>query len=113
MVSTWGTKLNIRRGETSAAAVFEAFVAWNIANEVKCVCVYTISVSIVPRNDACLLLEQKLDMGDTMLWCACRHHILEKIMQAVVVLSLCPSKGPDIMIFKRLVLTGRHRSINL
>ncbi len=80
----------------------EAIVAWNIADEVKYMCFGTQSVNIVPRNDACIQLEQKQDKNNTMLWCACRHHILEMMLEAVVVLFLGPSTGPDITIFKRL-----------
>jgi len=40
-------------------------------------------------------------MDKDMLWCPCCHHILEIMLEAVVMLSLGPSKGPDIAIFKR------------
>ena len=51
-------------------------------------CFDTTSVNIVPRNDACILLDQTLDKDNTMLWCACRHRILEIRLEAVVVLFL-------------------------
>lgn len=92
-------KLSSGTGEASAAAVYEAVIAWNISDQVKCMCFDTTSVNSGPRNGACILLEQKLDKD--MLWCACRHHILEIMLEAVVILSLGPSQGPDIMIFKR------------
>jgi hypothetical protein len=85
--------------QASAAAVFEAAVAWNITDNVKCMCFDTISVNSGPRNGACILLEQKLDKH--MLWFACRHHILEIVLQAVVLDCLGPSKGPEITIFNR------------
>ena len=50
-------------------------------------------------DGACILLEQK--MGKDLLWFACRHHILEIVLEAVVLHALGPSKGPDILIFKR------------
>jgi len=40
-------------------------------------------------------------MGKDLLWFACRHHILEIVLEAVVLHALGPSKGPDILIFKR------------
>ena len=40
-------------------------------------------------------------MQKDMLWLACRHHILEIMLEAVVVLSLGVSQGPDILLFKR------------
>ena len=36
-----------------------------------------------------------------MLWLACWHHIQEKVLEAVVLFFLSPSKSPDIMIFTR------------
>ncbi|GBP45069.1 hypothetical protein EVAR_33174_1 [Eumeta japonica] len=35
------------------------------------------------------------------LWLACRHHIMEIVLEAVVVQALGPSSGPEILIFKR------------
>ena len=92
-------KLASGTGQASAAAVFEAAVAWNITDNVKCMCFDTTSVNSGPRNGACILLEQKLDKD--MLWFACRHHILEIVLQAVVLDCLGPSKGPEITIFNR------------
>ena len=92
-------KLSSGTGEASASAVYEAAMAWNITNQVKCMCFDTTSVNTRPRNGACILLEQKMDKD--MLWCPCCHHILEIMLEAVVMLSLGPSKGPDIAIFKR------------
>ena len=74
--------------------MYEAVVAWNICDQVKCMCFDTTVVNSGPRNGACILLEQKLDKD--MLWCACRHHILEIMLEAVVILALGTSKGPDI-----------------
>mgnify|MGYP006352973215 FL=1 len=79
--------------------MYEAVVAWNICDQVKCMCFDTTVVNSGPRNGACILLEQKLDKD--ILWCACRHHILEIMLETVVILALGTSKGPDILIFKR------------
>ena len=79
-------------------AVYEAVVAWNICDQVKCMCFDTTVVNSGPRNGACILLEQKLDKD--MLWCACRHHILEIMLEAVVNLLLVLQKI-QILIFKR------------
>lgn len=45
------------------------------------------------------MLEQK--MKKDMLWLACRHHIMEIMLEAVVVQALGTSTGPEILIFKR------------
>ena len=51
------------------------------------------------KNGACVSLEHKLDKD--MLWLACRHHILEIVLESVVSTSLPASSGPNIQIFKR------------
>lgn len=40
-------------------------------------------------------------MEKNMLWLACRHHILEIMLDAVMSTALGPSSGPDILIYKR------------
>ena len=40
-------------------------------------------------------------MDKDMLWLACRHHILEIVLESVVSTSLPVSSGPNIQIFKR------------
>ena len=81
-------------------------VARGINNQVKCMCFDTTAANTGPRNGACILLEQKLCLltssrGKDMLWSACRYHILEIILEAVVLLCLGHSSGPDIPPFKR------------
>jgi hypothetical protein len=48
---------------------------------------------------ACTILQQKL--GRPLLHFACRHHILELVVEAAFKPFLGPSKGPEIAIFKR------------
>ena len=48
------------------------------------------------KNDACILLEQKMEKD--MIWLACCCQIM---LEAIVFLSVGPSKSPDIMIFKQ------------
>lgn len=40
-------------------------------------------------------------MEKDVLWLACRHHIMEIMLEAVVTQALGPSSGPEILIFKR------------
>ena len=40
-------------------------------------------------------------MDKDMLWLTCRHHVLELVLEAVVLHSLGSSTGPDILLFKR------------
>ena len=62
-------------------------------------CFDTTAANTGPRNGACVLLEQKMDKD--MPWLACRHHVLELVLEAVVLHSLGSSTGPDILLFKR------------
>ncbi|GBP37604.1 hypothetical protein EVAR_34641_1 [Eumeta japonica] len=48
----------------------------------------------------CLHFIRTEDRKDA-LWLACRHHIMEIVLEAVVVQALGPSSGPEILIFKR------------
>lgn len=92
-------KLSRGTGDAIATAVFETIMSWNLREKVKCMSFDTTASNTGHRNGACILLEQKLEKD--LLWLACRHHILEMTLEAVVLLSLGPSSGPDILIFKR------------
>lgn len=92
-------KLASGTGEAIATAVFESLESWGITNQVKCLSFDTTSVNTGLRSGACVLLEQKMDKN--MLWMACRHHVLEIMLEAVVVKLLGVSSGPDISLFKR------------
>lgn len=92
-------KLSSGKGEATASAVYDTAVDWDICDKVKCMCFDTTAANTGPRNGACVLLEQKMDKD--MLWLACRHHVLELVLEAVVLHSLGSSTGPDILLFKR------------
>lgn len=86
-------------GEAAANAVYETAVSWNICDQVKCMSFDTTAANTGSWKGACILLQQK--MQKDMLWLACHHHILEIMLEAVVVLSLGVSQGPDILLFKQ------------
>lgn len=92
-------KLDRGTGEACASAVYGTILEWGLSDKVKCMCFDTTAVNSGLRNGACILLEQKMEKD--MLWLACRHHILEIMLEAVVSTALGPSSGPDILIFKR------------
>lgn len=92
-------KLESGSGELIATAVYEEISSWGISDKVKCMCFDTTAVNTGRRNGACILLEQK--MQKEMLWLPCRHHILEIMLEAVIVQEVGPSTGPDILLFKR------------
>lgn len=86
-------------GEATACAVYDTANEWQISDKVKFMCFDTTAANTGPRNGACVLLEQKLDRD--LLWLACRHHVHELVLEAVVNRSLGASSGPDISLFKR------------
>lgn len=92
-------KLPSGTGEASADAVYQAALAWGLCDSIKAMSFDTTAVNTGRLNGACVLLEQKMDKE--LLWLACRHHMLEIMLEAVVVRCLGPSKSPDIAIFKR------------
>lgn len=92
-------KLSVGTGEATASAVHNTCLKWGLCEQVTCMSFDTTPVNTGVWNGACILLQQK--MGKDMLWLACRHHILEIMLEAVVLTSLGASSGPDILIFKR------------
>jgi len=92
-------KLPSGTGAATASAVYDASMAWGICDKVKCMSFDTTASNTGPRNGACILLEQKMDKD--MLWLACRHHMLEIVLESVVVLCLGSSQAPEILLFKR------------
>lgn len=92
-------KLDRGTGEACASAVYETVTSWNLEDNIKCLCFDTTAVNTGLRNGACIMLEQK--MQKDMLWLACRHHIMEIMLEAVVSEALGPSSGPEILMFKR------------
>lgn len=92
-------KLPDGKGETMASAIFETILSWNLYDKIKCMCFDTTASNTGRINGACVLLEQK--MQKELIWFACRHHILEILLESVVVTAVGPSSGPEIMIFKR------------
>lgn len=92
-------KIESGSGELTATAVYETVSSWGIADKIKSMSFNTTAVNTGTRNGACVLLEQK--MQKDMLWLPCRHHILEIMLEAVVVQGVGPSTGPDILLFKR------------
>ncbi|CAB0016747.1 unnamed protein product [Nesidiocoris tenuis] len=89
-------KLASGTGESIASAVFETLLQWDLLSKARGMSFDTTSSNTGRLNGACTLLEQKLNREP-----ACRHHILEIMLEAVVLKSLGPSSGPDILLFVR------------
>jgi hypothetical protein len=87
-------------GEAMATAIHNALQDWNIDKHVRAMCFDTTASNTGKLAGACTLLEHKL--GRRLLSFACRHHILEIVLEKACSISLnIPSTGPDIGIFKR------------
>jgi len=92
-------KLPAGTGEAAASAVFDCAASWGLCDRIKAMSFDTTPVNTGRYNGACVLLEQKLQKD--MLWLACRHHVLEIVLEALVMQSIGTSKSPEIAIFKR------------
>lgn len=92
-------KLNRGTGEAAASAIHETILSWNLGEKIKYMSFDTTAANTGSRNGACILLQQKMEKD--LLWLACRHHIMELMLEAVVLFAVGPSSGPDILIFKR------------
>jgi hypothetical protein len=93
-------KLSSGTGVDVASAVHKCLLDWRIADRVQSMCFDTTASNTGLRNGACALLQQKLNR--TLLYLACRHHILEIVVGKVFQECLeASSSGPDIPMFKR------------
>lgn len=92
-------KLPNGTGQAMASSVFETVLSWGLCDKIKSMVFDTTASNTGRINGACTLLEQKLEKN--VLWLACRHHILEIVLEAIVVLAVGVSSGPEIQIFKR------------
>ena len=72
-----------------------------MADRVKAMCFDTTSSNTGQKKGACTLIEDKLEKE--LLNLACRHHISELLIGAVITVMLGPSKSPKVAIFKRWV----------
>ena len=93
-------KLKSGTGQAQADAVVACLEDWNVSTNVKGLCFDTTASNTGRINGACILIEWAL--GRSLLHFACRHHVLEIILEKVfTALHISPSSGPDIAIFKR------------
>lgn len=107
-------KLLSGKGEVIANSVYDLAVSWGISERIKFMCFDTTASNTGIKSGACVLLEKK--MNANLIWLPCRHHILEILLESVVLSSIGPSSGPDILLFKRfqknwpLIKTDQYES---
>ena len=94
-------KLTSGTGKAQAEAVITCLSEWNICDNVKGICFDTTASNTGCFNGACVLIERAL--GRNLLHFACRHHIMEIVLEKVFTALKITSaaSGPDIAIFKR------------
>ena len=68
-------------GENMATAVYNAIQDWNVSENIKPLCFNTTSSNTGLKEGACTSIEQKLE--HSLLYLACRHHILEILLKCM------------------------------
>ena len=85
-------------GQKMSSATMTALKDWNISSEkIVALCFDTTSSNTRIHVGACTLLEKQL--GKTLLYTACRHHIHEVILSHVYKTCFGASSGPEIKLF--------------
>ena len=87
------------KAEETAAVIFSTVKEWNLIGRVKGMCFDTTAVNTGIRGGVCVRIENILD--HQLLYFACRHHVLELVLEAVYSSSVDEaSRGPDITLFQ-------------
>jgi hypothetical protein len=92
-------KLCSGTGLAMAEALMDTISEWGIADSIKALSFDTTSSNTGRLNGACTLFEQRL--GRNVLHLACRHHIHEIMLEEAFSITMGPSSGPEILLFKR------------
>lgn len=92
-------KLGRGTGAAQADAVVNALQEWDITDRVAAMSFDTTSSNTGHISGACTLIQQKL--GRELLFLACRHHVLELLVEAVFSTCMVPTSGPVVLLFKR------------
>ncbi|KAG0730304.1 hypothetical protein GWK47_028506 [Chionoecetes opilio] len=87
-------------GRNVAAVVLKEVDEAGVRDKIIAFCFDTTASNTGMVQGACIRIEQEL--GRSLLWLACRHHVHEVILKDVFEASLGSSSGPDIGIFKLL-----------
>lgn len=95
-------------GEVCASAVYDTIISWNLSDKIKCLCFDTTAVNTGLRGGACILLQLEEKIEKYVPRLACRHHIMEIMLEAVVLQALGPSSGPEILILKHFRTAWRN-----
>jgi len=82
-----------------ADALMATVSDWDIADRIKAISFDATSSNTGRIYGACTLSEQHF--GRNVLYLACRHHIHEIMLEEAFSITMGPSSGSDILLFKR------------
>ena len=90
-----------KAGPIIADATFQLLDKWKCKDCIKSMVFDTTHTNTGHLTAACVSIQERLSRQ--LLWCACRHHIGEIVLTHIWQdLKIETSKGPDILLFKRL-----------
>ena len=92
-------KLSNGTGLQQAKAVVEALDDWDLKQKVVAMSFDTTSSNTGRKQGACVMIEQELETD--LLHLACRHHILELLVQTAFTTLMGSTAGPEVLMFKR------------
>ena len=85
-----------------ADATYELLDSWGLVNKVVGAVFDTTATNTGCHKGSCKLLEDKNRLGREILWCACRHHVFELVLEAVGTVLLGESNDPRLPFFGKL-----------
>ncbi|XP_039969058.1 uncharacterized protein LOC126764097 [Bactrocera neohumeralis] len=86
-------------GASQAEAVSGSLEEWDIGDKIVGMCFDTTASNTGRMKGACTLLEKQL--GKSLLYLACRHHILEVVLRLVFEYKMGSTTAPQPDIFRR------------
>jgi len=86
-------------GVTQSDAICEALKEWGVSEKIEAICFDTTSVNTGRLKGTCTLVEKAL--GRNLLYLACRHHILEVVLKAVIGFKMGSTTDPQPDVFKK------------
>ena len=92
-------KIASATGKNMATAIYNAIQDRNVSENIKYLCFDSTSSNTGLKKGACTLIEQKLERP--LLYLACRHHILEVLLECMFNNCFGSSSGPEIRLCQR------------
>ena len=100
-VAKYPTGSDLCTGDIIAVKTSELLDSWNCRTSVRSLCFDTTASNTGHLTAACVAIQAKL--GRALLWCACRHHIGEILLDHIFHdLKIETSKSPEVCVFQRL-----------